>query len=137
MKLTLSPADGSDRDPIVLEITDNPRLEAQVVIGRSRDCDVQLEKQSVSRRHCAVLFDAAQQCLRICDFGSRNGTLVNGQPVEGPCELHDGDLLTVGTVPFTVGVAFGSSVWDRVATRYGIVETAMPRQLKFAAADRD
>jgi DNA-binding NtrC family response regulator len=48
----------------------------RVLLGKSPACTVQLEDQTVSRRHAA--FDVVDGKLRLTDLGSTNGTFVNG-----------------------------------------------------------
>ncbi len=63
-------------------------------IGRIPDNDLMIEDSSLSRRHAVIeSFDGAWQ---ISDCGSQNGTFVNGVPVAGAVELHDGDVITLG-----------------------------------------
>lgn len=66
------------------------------VVGRGRDADLQLEDESVSRRHAklAVLSDGAPA---IEDLGSQNGTFINGKPIVGSARLHVGDRITLGS----------------------------------------
>ncbi len=71
-----------------LELTD------QVTLGRSPSCDVRLDDDKVSRRH-ARIFRLGEQ-TRICDLGSRNGTAVNGERIEGEAVLLPGDRVQVG-----------------------------------------
>ena len=52
----------------------------RVVIGRSKDCDIQLADPNVSRRHAEVRQEGAAYWL--VDLGSTNGIEVNGQRVE-------------------------------------------------------
>jgi hypothetical protein len=68
----------------------------EVTIGRSRQCDIALLDDLISRRHCRVeAFDIDTLC--VVDLGSRNGVLVNGLPVSGRQTLFHGDLLVVGS----------------------------------------
>jgi tetratricopeptide (TPR) repeat protein len=62
-------------------------------IGRGTDQDVVLSDIAVSRRHFTVVFDGARYKVR--DLGSGNGTLVNGQRVDG-YTLNDGDHIEIG-----------------------------------------
>jgi len=48
----------------------------RVFLGKSPACTLQLEDQTVSRRHAA--FDVVDGKLRLTDLGSTNGTFVNG-----------------------------------------------------------
>lgn len=68
------------------------------LIGRAEDCHVRPRSDSVSRHHCVILIEAGLVTVR--DFGSKNGTLVNGQRVKGECPLKNGDNLTVGPLQF-------------------------------------
>jgi len=66
----------------------------RVVIGRSRDCDVQLADTNVSRRHAELRQEGASYW--IVDLGSTNGIEVNGKRVKR-AKLSDGDTITVGS----------------------------------------
>lgn len=50
----------------------------------------------VSRSHAEI--EVSGSAISIRDLGSRNGTLVNGQPVKGWQRLHAGDRVAVGDV---------------------------------------
>jgi Protein of unknown function (DUF3662)/FHA domain len=66
----------------------------RVVIGRARDCDVQLSDTNVSRRHAELRQEGASYW--IVDLGSTNGLEVNGKRVKR-AKLSDGDTITVGS----------------------------------------
>jgi hypothetical protein len=66
----------------------------RVVIGRSRDCDVQLPDTNVSRRHAELRQEGASYW--IVDLGSTNGLEVNGKRVKR-AKLSDGDTITLGS----------------------------------------
>ena len=66
----------------------------RVVIGRSRDCDVQLSDTNVSRRHAELRQEGASYW--IVDLGSTNGLEVNGKRVKR-AKLSDGDTITLGS----------------------------------------
>ncbi|WP_255951487.1 protein kinase domain-containing protein [Streptomyces odontomachi] len=92
------------------------------VLGRAAECTVRLpddaQHRTVSRHHC--LLDINPPDLRIRDFGSRNGTFVNGAkigqraPHQTPEEaasqawpehdLADGDEFRIGSTVFRVEV---------------------------------
>jgi pSer/pThr/pTyr-binding forkhead associated (FHA) protein len=59
-------------------------------IGRMPDNDVVIEDGHVSRRHCAVLVHARNDC-ELYDVASKNGTFVNGQRLSGSVRLKSGD----------------------------------------------
>jgi pSer/pThr/pTyr-binding forkhead associated (FHA) protein len=64
-----------------------------VVIGRGQDCDLVLEDNNSSRRHCLIRKWAGHYKLE--DLQSKNGTFVNGMKVSS-AQLGDGDLIAVG-----------------------------------------
>jgi FHA domain-containing protein len=66
----------------------------RAVIGRSRDCDVQLADANVSRRHAELRQEGASYW--IVDLGSTNGLEVNGKRVKR-AKLHSGDTITLGS----------------------------------------
>lgn len=70
------------------------------LIGRARDCHLRANSDMISRHHCVLLVEADLAAVR--DFGSRNGTFVNGEKVQGECRLHSGDHLEVGPLKFEV-----------------------------------
>jgi hypothetical protein len=59
-------------------------------IGRSPDNDVVVQDSYVSRRHCAVLVHAGENC-ELHDTASKNGTYLNGRRIPGPTRLASGD----------------------------------------------
>jgi Protein of unknown function (DUF3662)/FHA domain len=64
-----------------------------VVIGRSRECDVQLPDANVSRRHAELRQEGTTYW--IVDLGSTNGIAVNGRR-QSRAKLQDGDTITLG-----------------------------------------
>ena len=74
----------------------------QFVIGRDPQCQLRPASAAISKRHCAIMVRGGQVFVR--DFGSTNGTFVNGELVQGEVELHGGDNLKVGPLEFTVGL---------------------------------
>jgi DNA-binding SARP family transcriptional activator len=65
-----------------------------VVLGRQPDCDLVLQDDQASRRHAQV--EPGPSGFVLVDLGSTNGTLLNGQPVDGPASLEPGDSIVVG-----------------------------------------
>jgi len=72
-----------------LPMTDRP-----LVIGRSRECDLILEDDFVSRRHARV--EQRKGKFIIVDEGSRNGTVVRGQQINSQHELRHEDEIRIG-----------------------------------------
>jgi HD-GYP domain-containing protein (c-di-GMP phosphodiesterase class II) len=65
-----------------------------LTFGRLKSCDVQLDDESVSRRHCTL--HAREHGCVVTDLQSANGTFVNDLPVS-TADLHPGDTLRIGS----------------------------------------
>ena len=66
-------------------------------IGRASNNDIVVEESGVSRRHAAIRNDPSG--FWIMDLGSRNGTFVNGEQIEGEgVRLHDMDRIELGGI---------------------------------------
>jgi serine/threonine protein kinase len=73
-----------------------------VIVGRARDCDIQVRDSQASRHHCRLTFGGSAWVID--DLGSNNGTIVNGGPV-ATAELKDGDRIQLGeTVLWLMGI---------------------------------
>jgi two-component system, cell cycle response regulator len=69
----------------------------EVIIGRGSDTDLQVDRDSVSRRHARV--SRSPGGFLVQDLGSTNGTYVNDQPVQEQA-LRDGDMVKIGNTIF-------------------------------------
>ncbi len=69
-------------------------------VGRAEDCHLRPHSDLVSRHHCAIMVQEGEVTVR--DFGSRNGTMVNGERIRGEEELRPGDRLAIGPLEFEV-----------------------------------
>ena len=78
-------------------------LRAHTLIGRSRRCDLRVDRGEVSAQHARLRWQEGSWVLE--DLGSRNGTYVDGHRLEPPeqVELRAGMRLAFGQV---------SSVWE-------------------------
>ncbi|MCZ7585555.1 MAG: FHA domain-containing protein [Deltaproteobacteria bacterium] len=82
------------------------------MIGRSSECDIRLSDASVSRRHARVFLDYGDPAVE--DLNTPNGTLVNGQRIQGTTRLKAGDLIQIASE--RVRVVEVSPLDDYVAT---------------------
>lgn len=71
-------------------------VEASLVIGRDPGCDAVIPDRQVSRYHSRI--SMTERGVELEDLGSKNGTFWNGQRIEEPVVLHDGDLVQVALV---------------------------------------
>ena len=70
----------------------------RVLLGRSRECDVQLADPNVSRRHAELRRDNGG--WSVVDLGSTNGIKLNGRRVD-QAALEPGDRITLGLTELT------------------------------------
>jgi hypothetical protein len=66
----------------------------RMLLGRSRECDIQLADPNVSRRHAELRQEGATYW--IVDLDSTNGTEVNGERTSRS-KLEPGDRITIGS----------------------------------------
>ena len=98
-------------------------------IGRAEDCQLRPNSDLVSRHHCAIMVDEGLVTVR--DFGSRNGTYVNGERIRGEEELNSGDHLKVGPLEFEVHVEVSLAAPQK--PKVESVEQAAARTVETAA----
>jgi pSer/pThr/pTyr-binding forkhead associated (FHA) protein len=108
-------------------------------IGRAEDCHLRPHSDLISRHHCVILIENAQVSVR--DFGSKNGTFVNGQKVTGEVELKSGDEFRVGQLEFEVqiNVSIAGKKLSKVqSVQEAVVRTVeKPRPQKTTKDDMD
>jgi sigma-B regulation protein RsbU (phosphoserine phosphatase) len=100
MELTLHKPDGSTES----FTADAERLD----IGRARDNEIVIADPMLSRRH-AVLYRDENEQWWVEDMGSRNGTWLNGVPLETPKRFGAGDVIELGNSSLSVSGDAGSS----------------------------
>jgi predicted component of type VI protein secretion system len=66
----------------------------RTLVGRSPEADVQIEDEAVSWNHLEI--ERRGEVLMATDLDSSNGTALNGEPLDRPRRLRDGDTLIVG-----------------------------------------
>jgi diguanylate cyclase (GGDEF)-like protein len=70
----------------------------EFILGRGADCDIQVDRDSVSRRHARVYRPDGVSYV-VEDLGSTNGSYVNDHPIQ-QAALRDGDFLKIGAAIF-------------------------------------
>ncbi len=68
-------------------------LGERTIVGRDPEADVWLDDEAVSWRHVEIALRGG--VLMASDLDSRNGTALNGEPLDRPRRLRDGDVLIV------------------------------------------
>src|SRR4029077_19768181 len=97
----------------------------RTVVGRNPEGEIQIDDEAVSWNHLEI--ENRGGVLMATDLDSRNGTALNGEPLDRPRRLRDGDTLIVGghrlevsdPVPGRAGAAAGPREPARGATDGG------------------
>jgi predicted component of type VI protein secretion system len=66
----------------------------RTVVGRDPEADLHIDEEAVSWHHLEI--ESRGGVLMATDLDSRNGTILNGEPLDRPRRLRDGDTLLVG-----------------------------------------
>jgi DNA-binding winged helix-turn-helix (wHTH) protein len=87
-----------------------PLKPGQNVLGRDEEVTVRINAPGVSRRHARIVADGGRFTLE--DLGSKNGTYLREQRLEGPAALEDGDAFRLGRtiLVFSVSRNVGTTV---------------------------
>jgi hypothetical protein len=91
-----------EREEASLTMNGNKRVltERRAVLGRSKECDIQVPDANVSRRHAELRQEGSSWW--VVDLDSTNGLEVNGKRV-GRAKLADGDTITLGSTDLVFG----------------------------------
>jgi pSer/pThr/pTyr-binding forkhead associated (FHA) protein len=86
---------GVEREEFTLTMNGRTRVltEPRLVMGRSKECDLQVPDANVSRRHAELRHEGSSWW--VVDLDSTNGTDVNGKRVPR-AKLASGDTITLG-----------------------------------------
>jgi pSer/pThr/pTyr-binding forkhead associated (FHA) protein len=88
-------------------------VKTRVTIGRSRESDIFLPDQWLSRHHAEIRRKG--ETWFIVDLNSKIGTLLMGQPAKGEVRLRPGDVITLGehTLTYAEGASFAEEVEEQ------------------------
>ncbi len=94
------PAPPPGEEPVPLLILKYNDVELQrfpakvdlILVGRAKECEVQIPERRLSRKHCQITRDESGKFF-VSDLGSQNGTYVNRRRIRGFHELRHGDVL--------------------------------------------
>jgi hypothetical protein len=106
------PAPAPEREPprevFTLSIGGKPHelAKSRVVLGRSKEADIRVPDENVSRRHAELRLE--DDGYWIVDLGSTNGTVVNGKRVDRAC-LQEADRITLGSTEIVFGRSLSQS----------------------------
>lgn len=74
-----------------VELQRFPLKKETSLVGRAKDCDVQIAERRLSRKHCEIHRKGDKFVVH--DLGSQNGTYVNRKRIRDTHVLEDGDVL--------------------------------------------
>ena len=96
------------REVFTLTIGGKPHelAKPRVVLGRSKEADIRVPDENVSRRHAELRLE--DDGCWIVDLGSTNGTVVNGKRVDR-ARLQDADRITLGSTEIVFGRSLSQS----------------------------
>jgi len=77
-----------------------PLMKREIVIGRRPSCDISLDFENISGKHCTLQFLNGVWSVR--DLGSTNGTTVNGSRISSPQSLMPDEELGIAGRLYTI-----------------------------------
>lgn len=78
------------------DIIDQLRKKNKIYIGRSPECDIVLNTDTISRKHAFIEKVSNDDVFYIKDLGSVNGTFVNGKKIYSKSKLLLSDVIFIG-----------------------------------------
>jgi len=106
-------------------------LAERTTVGRDPQADVHLDDEAVSWHHLEI--ELRGGVLMATDLDSRNGTALNGEPLDRPRRLRDGDVLSVGEHRLEVSDPEPSRAGATVAASAPAVELSAEERATAAA----
>lgn len=106
-------------------------VEGRIVVGRSPEAEVRIEDEAVSWNHLEI--ELRGEVLMATDLDSRNGTALNGEPLDRPRRLGDGDTLIVGDHRLEISTGSVTPVGETVPASRPSVELSEEERATAAA----
>jgi DNA-binding winged helix-turn-helix (wHTH) protein len=97
--LTGSTGEGDLVCRLVFDRREIELAEGENIIGRDRGVAVWIEDSAVSRQHARIVVTGGRAAIE--DLGSKNGTVVGGERIDGEVSLGDGDTIVIGPATIT------------------------------------
>ena len=95
---------------------------ASVTVGRVAQCEIHVDDQSVSRRHCTLAVHGST--VVVTDLDSANGTFINERPIKSST-VRPGDVIRVGATVLEYRVPEGARLGGGAAV---VADTESPMQ---------
>lgn len=82
------------------------KLGERLSIGRTKENNLAIDDQSISKYHAAIVLNAERKVV-VADTGSTNGTFVGGERIDygKAVEIRSGEKVKFGTVDVTIDIA--------------------------------
>jgi predicted component of type VI protein secretion system len=104
-------------------------LQGAVILGRDELCDVVIPDRQVSRQHARI--SATPAGILLEDLDSKNGTHLNGAPVDGNALLQDGDIVQIALAQQFIYLSSDATLPLEVGlVEPAPLEPASPRRLR-------
>jgi pSer/pThr/pTyr-binding forkhead associated (FHA) protein len=94
---------------------DRIEIAAEMIVGRSEDCDLRVQEGHPSRRHARLVVDG--DGLWVEDLGSANGTLVNDRLITERTRLRHGDRVAFDLSTFVAVIPAPAADSDATVVR--------------------
>jgi len=83
-----------------------PITTSQFLIGRDPHCNLRPASPAVSKQHCGIFLRDDKVVVQ--DYGSTNGTLINGTQIVGEQQINNDDKLKIGPLEFVIRIEEGA-----------------------------
>ena len=85
------------------------------LLGRAPDVTICVDDSGVSRHHARITIGPQGAVLE--DLASKNGTMLNGKPLQAPATLVDGSLIVLGATALKFRVIEAVATTDTISRR--------------------
>jgi pSer/pThr/pTyr-binding forkhead associated (FHA) protein len=103
-----------------------------LLVGREDDCEVVIPSRQVSRSHARLT--PSEEGVLLEDLGSKNGTHINGKPLEEPVYLQDGDIIQIALAQLFVFISSDATM--PLEPNQGELLVDIPRRLRLEKRSR-
>ncbi|MET0403416.1 MAG: FHA domain-containing protein [Cystobacter sp.] len=104
----------------------------EITIGRQEGNTIRLTERNVSRRHARLLRQNGHVLVE--DLGSYNGVRINGERIQGPAQVEDGDLIQIGDYDLAVQREVAQPIAPTVRVPASALQAAIAQAESAAAA---
>ena len=103
-----------------------------LLVGREDDCEIVIPSRQVSRSHARLTL--SDEGVLLEDLGSKNGTHINGKPLDEPVYLQDGDIIQIALAQLFVFISSDATM--PLEPNQGELLVDVPRRLRLEKRSR-